>query len=313
MELNLSNITFYLKQDVHGCHPYKWYYSEITPGVFELISAILDCLISVFSVFVNGLVIFTIHQSTNLHSPSNLLIAGLAMSDFGTGLITHPSHVIEYVAAVRGDNCTANIAFMVINISGWLFTILSLTTLTFIAVERYCAVVFHLRYNEKVTVRRTMIVLLSIWFTVPLASTLIAVKKLKALNFLLAHAFIILIGIFITCLCYFKVFLVLRRHYGQISIQLQAQSLQQPASNAAHYRRKFFTVLYIVGAFVACYLPYSIAVLARFEQRNRMTMLAVLGGNSCLNPLIYFWRIRELREAAKSHVAKIVKCCRNNQ
>lgn len=312
--LNSSNNTFYFKKEFHICYPYKWNYTEITPDGFKLVLTILDCLISVFSVFVNGLVIFTIHHSSNLHSPSNLLIAGLAMSDFGTGFITHPSHVIEYVAAIRGDNCMAYTTFRILNISGWLFTILSLITLTFIAVERYCAVAFHLRYNETVTAKRTMIVLLSAWITVPLACTLIAVKKINARNFLLAHAIVILIGIFITCLCYFKVFLVLRRHYGQISIQLQVQTLEQPASNGAHNRRKFFTVLYIVGAFVACYLPYSVAVLARFRQRSRIMLLTVfLGANSCINPLIYFWRIRELREAAKRHVAKTVKCFKTNQ
>lgn len=226
----MSNNTFYLKTEVHGCHPYKWYFSEITPDVFELVLVMIDCLISVFSVAVNGLVIFTIHHSTNLNSPSNILIAELAMSDFGTGLITHPSHVVEYVAAIHGDSCTANMAFLVLNVSGWLLTILSLTTLTFIAVDRYFAVLFHLRYNEKVTVKRTIIALLSTWITVPLASTLIAIKKLDARDFLLAHAIIILAGIFITCLCYFKVFLVLWR----ISIQLQAPSLEQSARNTVH-------------------------------------------------------------------------------
>lgn len=304
-----SNNTFQLEEEFYGCRLFQWSLSEITPDAFALVLAKLDCLISVFSVLGNGLVMYTIYHCTNLHSPSNLLIAGLALSDFGTGLITHPSHVIEYVAAFRGDTCTATIAFMVLSISGWLFTILSLLTLTFIAIERYCAVVFHLRYNEKVTMKRTMIVLLSAWITIPSVSTLIAFKKIDGRDLLFAHGIVILIGIFVTCLCYFKVLLVLRRHFGQINMQLQAPTSEQLATNTARYRRKFFTVLYIVGAFVACHLPYSIAILSRFGQRFRIMLLAVfLGGNSCINPLIYFWRIRELREAAIRHVTKIVKC-----
>lgn len=297
----------------NDCLLYDWQLSQITPGVFALVLAILDCLMSVFSVFGNGLVIFSIYHSTDLHSPSHLLIAGLALSDFGTGLITQPSNLIEYVAAIRGDTCTANMAYLVLNISGWVFTMLSLLTLTFIAIERYCAVVFHLRYNEKVTVKRTMVVLSSAWIIVPLASTTIAVKQFDARNVLLVHGIFILIGIFTASLCYLKVFLVVRRHFRQINIQLQAQASEQVASNTARCRRKFFTVLYIVGVFVVCYLPYSVAVLARFKQRNRIMLLTVfLGGNSCINPLIYFWRIRELREPAKRHVAKVLKCCSNN-
>lgn len=311
-----SNNTSQLEDEFYGCLPYGWWsLSEITQDGFGLVVAIFDCLISVFSVFGNGLIMYTIYHSSNLHSPSNLLIAGLALSDFGTGFITHPCHAIEYVATIRGDSCTAAIAFIVLNISGWLFTILSLLTLTFISIERYCAVVFHLRYNEIVTVKRTMISLLSLWIIIFSIATLIAFKNLnvEGRHLLLAHGVVILFGIFLTCLCYFKVFLVVRRHCGQINMQLQVPTSEQLATNTARYRRKFLTVFYIVGAFVACHLPYSIAILNGFSQRARITLLTILlGGNSCINPLIYFWRIRELRGAAVRHVIKIVKCRGNN-
>jgi len=310
-----SNNTFQLEEEFYdGCLPFGWWsLREITQDGFGLVVAILDCLISIFSVFGNGLVMYTIYRYTNLHSPSNLLIAGLALSDFGTGFIAHPSHVIEYVAALRGDSCTATVAFIILNISGWLFTILSLLTLTFIAIERYCAVVFHLRYNEIVTVKRTVISLLSAWIIILSVSLLSTSKKIVGHHLLLAHGVVILIGILVTSLCYFKVFLVLRRHCRQINMQLQAPASQQLAINAVRYRRKFLTVFYIVGAFVACYLPYSIVIFSGLNQRFRIMFLTILlGGNSCINPLIYFWRIGELREAAVRHVIKIVKCLSNN-
>lgn len=308
-----SNNTSHFEEEFFDCLPFGWWHlSEIAPDAFGLFVAILDCLISVFSVFGNGLVMYTIYHCTNLHSPSNLLIAGLALSDFGTGFITHPGHVIEYVATFREDSCTATIAYIVLNISGWLFTILSLLTLTFIAIERYCAVAFHLRYNEIVTVKRTLIVLLSAWIIIPSLCTLIASKKILGGHLLLAHGIVILIGIFVTCLCYFKVFVVLRRHCGQINMQLQSPTSEQLTTSSARYRRKFFTVLYIVGVFVACHLPYSVAILSRCGQGVRIMLLTVfLGGNSCINPLIYFWRIRELRMAAIRHITKIIKCWRN--
>ena len=312
-----NNNTSQLEEDFYdGCIPFGWWsLSEITQDGFGLVVAILDCLISVVSVFGNGLVMYTVYHCTNLHSPSNLLIAGLALSDFGTGFITHPSHVIEYAAAFRGDSCTAAISFLVLNASGWLFTILSLLSLTFIAIERYCAVVFHLRYNEIVTVRRTSIVLLSAWIIIFSVCSLVACKRIHGRDLLLAHGVVILIGILVTSLCYFKVFLVLRRHCGQINIQLQAPNSEQlhVAIKTARYKRKCLTVFYIVGAFAACHLPYSIVILSRFSQRFRIMLLTILlGVNSCINPLIYFWRIRELREAAVRQVISIVKCRGDN-
>lgn len=314
MEMNFSNSTFPL-EEVYKCPIYDWQLSDsTTPDSFALVEAIFDFITFIFSVFGNGLVVFTIYRSRSLHSPSHLLIAGLALSDFGTGLITQPSHLAEYMAAIHGDICTANIAVLVYSISGWVFTMLSLLTLTFIAIERYCAVVFHLRYNEIVTMKRTMTALLCAWIIIPLASSLIAVKEFDAGKFLLAHGILILIGISLACLCYFKVFLVVRRHLSQINMQLQVQTGSgHLAYDTTRLRRKFVTVLYIVGAFVVCYLPYSISILAYFNKRSRvMSFTVLLGGNSCINSVIYFWRIKELREAAKRHVSNMFKCCSNN-
>ena len=306
----MTNSTLEVRDKVQNCLLFKWQLSKITPDAFSLVMAILDCLMSVFTIIGNGLVIITIYRKSSLHSPPNLLIAGLALSDFGTGLITQPSHFIEFIAASKGDNCTANTAFLVLNVSGWIFTMLSLYTLTCIAIERYFAVVFHLRYNEKVTMKRTVVVLLSAWVFIPLTSTLISVKKLEApRNLLLTHAFLIILGISITCLCYIKVFLVARRHFRQINNQLQGQPLDQATANTTRYRRKFCTVLYVVGAFVICYVPYSIAVLAKIGQRPRVILLTlVVGSNSCINPLIYFLRIEELRKAARKYVNRLFSC-----
>lgn len=310
MNLNLSNSTFELKEEAENCLLFEWQLSQITPNAFALVMAILDCLISAFTIIGNGLVMITVYRTPNLQSPSNILIAGLALSDFGTGLITQPSHFIEFIAAsVSGDSCMVNTAFLVLNISGRLFTMLSLYTLTCIAIERYFAIVFHLRYNEKVTVKRTVVVLLLAWVLIPLASTLISFKTLDVPNkLLLTKAIFIIVGLSITSLCYVKVFLVARRHFGQIHNQLRVQSLEQLAISTARYRRNFYTVLFIVGACAACYLPYSVAVLAGFRQRSRTILLTlVAGSNSALNPLIYFWRIKELRNATKRLVNK--PCC----
>lgn len=310
MKLNLSNNSSEVKYEAQNCLLFEWQVSEITPNTFALVVAILLCLMSVCTVIGNGLVIFTVYRTSSLHSPPNLIISGLALSDLGTGLITQPSNLLEFVAAFYGDHCTANTAFLVLNISGWLFTLLSLYTLMCIAIERCFAVVFHLRYKEKVTMKRTLVVLLSAWVIIPLASALISVKKLPAQKLLWAQAIFTIFGILITCLCYFKVFLVTRRHFRQIRNQLQGQPMEQLAINTARHRRKFCTLLYIVGTSVACYLPYSVLVLAGFRQRQRVILLTLgIGGNSCLNPLIYFWRISDLRQAARKYVIKLFRSC----
>lgn len=155
-----------------------------------------------------------------------------------------------------------------------------------------------------------MLVLLLAWVLIPLASALINVERVKTpQEFLFTNAIFIIIGSIITTLCYVKVFLAARRHFGQICCQLQDHPMTQVAITTTRYRRKFFTFVFIVVTFMACYFPYSVAILTGFKQRSRTILLTlVAGSNSCLNPLIYFWRINELREAAKRHVKKLILC-----
>ena len=308
MALNNSNsINHWIH--LNDCLIFDWQYHAVRPDAAAIMVASLACFTSFLAITVNGLVIVTIYRTETLHSPSNVLVAVLALSELGNGLITQPSQVIQLVASMHGDICTSGAAFLVLNISGWVFTILSLWTLTFIAADRYCAVEFHLRYNGIVTNKRLLVLLSTTWVAVPLSSLLVFVKTVDAEKFLLVHSSVILIGIVITCLCYLKVFIVVRRHFKQIASQLPLQALDQKSIIKARYKRKFCTVLYIVGAFVVCYLPYSVAVLTGLRKIGRMMLLAsCVGGNACINPVLFFWRIRELRVAAMRNIKTLLRC-----
>ena len=39
-----------------------------------------------------------------------------------------------------------------------------------------------------------------------------------------------------------------------------------------------------------------------------MTLIILLGGSSCIHSLIYFWRIKELKRAAKGQIFRVCKC-----
>lgn len=129
----------------------------------------------------------------------------------------------------------------------------------------------------------------------------------RARSFLLAHRIAIFIGISITCLCYLKEFLVVRQHLSQINIQLQATG--NATYDAARLKNKFFKVLFIVAAFVLCYLPFSLSIRTSNNKRGRtMTLIILLGGSSCIHSVIYFWRIKELKRAAKGQIFRVCKC-----
>ena len=85
--------------------------------------------------------------------------------------------------------------------------------------------------------------------------------------------------------------------------------------NKARYRKAVSSALWVQITLVVCYLPYFIAValmtregfaLPLYLAREYTTTLVFV--NSSLNPMLYCWKIREVREAMKEIIRPI--CCR---
>ena len=79
--------------------------------------------------------------------------------------------------------------------------------------------------------------------------------------------------------------------------------------NMARYKKTVFSALWIYLTLVACYLPYTIATavitLRGMSPGNAIVwnvtgMLVLL--NSSLNPVLYCWKIREVRQAVKETI-----------
>ena len=113
-----------------------------------------------------------------------------------------------------------------------------------------------------------------------------------------------------------KIFMSLR--HNQIHVQnhvVQGQSSQANTLNIARYRKAVYSAPWVQVTLVICYLPYGIAVtltpqrgmpLSTFLARGFTVTLAFL--NSSLNPFLYCWKIREVRQAVKETVQQLYVC-----
>ena len=130
----------------------------------------------------------------------------------------------------------------------------------------------------------------------------------------------------ITALClvtaifaYTKISYTLR--HNQIHVQnlvAQGQPSQAiPTLNIARYRKAVYSALWVHGTLVVCYLPLSI-MNALTPQRG-ISLSVYLAGqfpvtlaflNSSLNPLLYCWKIREVRQAVKETLRQLF--CRSS-
>ncbi|XP_034144770.1 trace amine-associated receptor 5-like [Esox lucius] len=108
-------------------------------------------LISAITVFLNLLVIICISYFKQLHTPTNLLILSLAVSDLLVGLIVIPSMTVAILEScwVLGDYFCALLLYI-----SFLCSSSSVGNLILISIDRYVAVCDPLMYRLKITTRK---------------------------------------------------------------------------------------------------------------------------------------------------------------
>ena len=124
------------------------------------ISSIMFCVINsltgVGAVFSNALVVMAIVKTESLHSPSNIALCCLAVTDFITGLVTQPCVVIYRALEITRHyslSCTLYKCFAFIGLTMMSTSFLPISVIT---MDRFLALHLHLRYPQVITARRVL-------------------------------------------------------------------------------------------------------------------------------------------------------------
>ena len=276
-----------------------------------LINAIFNGVISASATAGNLLIILSILRSSTLHSTANFLLLGLALSDFGVGLVADPLYIT--VLIMRYQSLPVNCTLVVIyNLSSSFLVVISMFTVTAISIDRYLAIYFHLRYPQFVTLKKVIYLQITLWA----ASALLTLTRLSSFRIYLAVSMaIVILCLFLTCLAYTKIFLVLRRHQAQIQNQVSSETTPK----MKQLRKSVINTFYVVFLFLVCFMPYcclAIIIVINPNTRSKSVMLlnlystSIILFNSSLNPLIYWWRRREFRDTVKQSLLN--PCCTDN-
>ena len=273
-----------------------------------------NIFLSVTAVLGNILILVALRKVSSLHPPSKLLFRCLATTDLCVGLITEPLSVVHWMSLAHqahwnlcrytGVSCV---------IAGYILSSVSLLTASAISVDRLLALLLGLRYRQVVTLKRTYVIVAIFWI----------ISAVVSISYLLNRIIPIWYGYILIPLClvtsvfsYTKIFLKLRVHQTQVQGYIQQEQPSEPVPlNIERYRKAVSSALWVQCTLVACYLPFPIvralvdnSKLSPSSSLSFDVATSLIYLNSSLNPILYCWKISEVKQAVKETIKEAL-CC----
>ena len=285
----------------------------------------LNIFLSMFATLGNVLILVALRNVSSIHPPTKLLFRCLAITDLCVGLLGQPLYIYFWCITISLDNGNriVELVYVYLFIIRVLVAVFILTAAA-ISVDRLLALLLGLRYRPVVTLRRVRVVITCVWFIAVSNASLYCVGSiLFHYESLLAswwtyRAFIIF-SIIVSTFSYTKIFLTLRHQQAQVQghVQPEQSSTGRSVLNIARYKKTVYSVAWIQFAMLACYGPNIVmAFLWNFGNIDHSTEVMVAGEvslcliflNSSLNPVLYCWRIKDIRQEVKNLIRKCL-CC----
>ncbi|XP_037644969.1 trace amine-associated receptor 13c-like [Sebastes umbrosus] len=273
--------------------------------------------ISLLTVALNLLVIISVSHFRQLHTPTNILLLSLAVSDFLVGLLLMPIELLSKTSCwFFGDFMCSLYKYL-----SYMITSASVGVMVLISIDRYVAICDPLRYTTRITVNRIKLCVCLCWLCAVSSSSLFVKDDLTqpgrykscygecvividhiagtvdlVLNFIVPVTVIIVL--------YLRVFAVavsqaraMRSHITAVTLRL---SVTQKTNKSELKAARTLGILVVV--FLMCFCPLYCGLLIdeNFAQSSyELFLLFLFYFNSCLNPVIYALFYSWFRKAVK--------------
>ena len=277
-------------------------------------TCIANCVFNIFlsytAFMLNIVTIYAIYKTSTMPKTLKTLLLSLACSDVAVGLFSQPLHTFFLINWLRLNN-PGCIPKQVGTILGSLFSAASFLGVVAVSVDRFLAVHLHLRYQELVTHRRVVIVVIGIWVHSAFVSLMILWGLLSTRD--LINTVIEAFSFIITFVVYIRIYLTVRRHKNQIhSMQIRDETQSEELKNFIVLIKSTVGIFYVYLVFLICYLPHLIcmAVIRIYGssivlKKLLLYSLTLMYLNSSLNPIIYCWKMRHIRHAIMDILRKM--------
>ena len=283
-----------------------------TPSIrvdYTIAIAAVYIVLSITASLGNILILIALRKVTSVLPPTKLLFQCLAISDLGVGLISQPLMatlmlLVDNILNIMFSHLLSSLSFTFCGVSVFASTALS--------VDRLLALFLGLRYRHVVTLKRiravlacgclALLLIMSVWYfhaktariTMPIFWTLCLIISLFS---------------------YTKIVLRLRQHQSSRRDNVQqgqANTGSRMPLNLERYKRTVVSIGLVQLALVICYFPFLIFRIVTHVKDIHYGLYSLwyfhtstlVFLNSSLNPFLYCWRIKEIRQAVKATIRR---------
>lgn len=284
-------------------------------GAYEgirIANCAINVLFSYTAITLNTITILALRK-TSLSSPLKTLLLSLAVSDLGVGLLVQPLYVASFVMESEGNSSASyNFVIKSYDMIVVFLCVASFLGVTALSVDRFLAIHLHLRYQAIVTHKRVVASVVSIWvLSAVISQTALRIRQVTFLMF----GTISVICLISSAFFYYKIYVTVQRHANQIQVlQLQPrQGDNEMVEYNARLKKAAIGTFYVYLVFLICNLPNTLFFLIPsnlvHQSADLGTILSLADTlvflNSSLNPLIYCWKMRHIRQAIMEMLRKI--------
>ena len=290
--------------------------------IAPLTAMVFLAILSPVAVAANSLLFAVIWRNPLLRTPSYILLSGLALTDFITGLILQPVYVSYKINELRTYN-TSRSAFcadssLIEGFGTYVFT-LTIWTRTLLSVERW----LHLTKPSFLTVWRTK-VSYGVILAVPIPLSVVRSLRNNSNGCRPGNVDIATLcsGIFCltaTSVAMFKLVRIIRHHQRQIHSSTFSNNRGQAGIDLAKYRKSVITIACILALFYVCNFPLACCWLVLlYSNGSGSDALYVVSDvsftfyvmSSSLNPIFCCWRMNDIRDGIRQLAVKLL--CKSN-
>ena len=267
-------------------------------------------ILTITATLENSVILSALHKDKSLHPPSKLLLRCLTVTDLSVGVIGQPAAINLLLSAIKENRKLLTFKYLAY-VTTTICSGVSFVTLTAIGVDRLLALLLGSRYRQVVTVKRVRTIIFLFW----LKSSMVGIFYVFDVTvYFISSAVLVMLEVVIATYSYARIFCTTRLQQTQVQDTFGSQRPSM-LPNMGRYKKTVINALWAQLTLATYHLPFAVIMtVSAVGGLSQSLFLAdamavcLVCLNSSLNPVLYCWKIKELRQAVKEPLRRFWAC-----